>query len=63
MAMTDIADVDLDEMLREEAEDVFCEEGRLANGQLYNLKAGLDLQVGYSRIAGRSDWLFCDLWL
>lgn len=31
MALTDIAGDDLDEMLREEAEDVFYEDGRLAN--------------------------------
>ncbi len=33
MAMTDIAEDDLDEMMREEAEDVFYEDGRLAKGQ------------------------------
>lgn len=32
MAVTDIARDDLDEMLREEAEDVFYEDGRLARG-------------------------------
>lgn len=35
MAVTDIAEDDLDEMLREEAEDVFFEEGRFPKGQLY----------------------------
>ncbi|GLD60649.1 rho family-interacting cell polarization regulator 2 isoform X1 [Lates japonicus] len=35
MAMTDIAEDDLDEMMREEAEDVFYEDGRLAKGQLW----------------------------
>lgn len=62
MAVIDIAEVDLDEMLREEAEDVFSEDGRLAKGHLNSLKADLDLQVGYWRTAGWSDWLFCDLW-
>lgn len=33
MAVTDIARDDLDEMLREEAEDVFYEDGRFARGQ------------------------------
>lgn len=31
MALTDITGDDLDEMLREEAEDVFYEDGRLAS--------------------------------
>lgn len=39
MAMTDIAEDDLDEMMREEAEDVFYADGRLAKGQLSGLKA------------------------
>ncbi|CAM9335139.1 unnamed protein product [Lampetra planeri] len=34
MAVTDIAEDDLDEMMREEAEDVFYEDGRLAKGQM-----------------------------
>lgn len=34
MAMTDIAEDDLDEMMREEAEDVFYEDGRLAEGSV-----------------------------
>ncbi len=46
MAMTDIAEDDLDEMMREEAEDVFYEDGRLAKGQQYSVKAGVGLQVG-----------------
>lgn len=63
MAMTDIAEDDLDEMMREEAEDVFYEDGRLAKGQLGSVKAGVGLQVGFSRITARSDWLVCVLWL
>lgn len=61
MAVTDIAEDGLDEMLREEAEDVFYGDGRLAKGQLYRVKAGVGLEVGCSRIIGRSDWLLCDL--
>lgn len=35
MAVTSIARDDLDEMLREEAEDVFYEDGRFARGQAH----------------------------
>lgn len=34
MAVTDIAEDDLDEMMREEAEDVFSEDGRLCQGSV-----------------------------
>lgn len=34
MAMTDIAEDELDEMMREEAEDVFYEDGRVAECQV-----------------------------
>lgn len=43
MAVTDIAVDGLDEMLREEAEDVFYEDGRLAEGQLWCVKPGVGL--------------------
>lgn len=47
MAVTDIAEDDLDEMMREEAEDVFYEDGRIAKSQNVKcLKAGVGLQVG-----------------
>lgn len=70
MAMTDIAEDDLDEMMREEAEDVFYEDGRLAKGQLWREREqGVGLQVGCkAEIAarglqrGQTGW-FCDLWL
>lgn len=34
MAMTDIAEDDLDEMMREEAEDVFYEDGKACQGSV-----------------------------
>lgn len=34
MAVTDIAEDDLDERMREEAEDVFYEDGRIAKSQM-----------------------------
>lgn len=37
MAVTDIAEDDLDEMMREEAEDVFYEDGRIAKGQMWTV--------------------------
>lgn len=42
MALTDVARDELDEMLREEAEDVFYEDGRLAGaGSVCGPAAGL----------------------
>ncbi|CAB1457009.1 unnamed protein product [Pleuronectes platessa] len=46
MAMTDIVEDDLDERMQEEAEDVFQEDGKLAKGQLWRVRAGVGLQVG-----------------
>lgn len=43
MAVADIARDDVDEMLREEAEDVFYDDGRLAG-----VNARVGLQVGCS---------------
>ncbi len=69
MAMTDIAEDDLDEMMREEAEDVFYEDGRLAKGQFVKCESrrgftgGLQGWTGGSRNAARSGWLVWDLWL
>lgn len=63
MAVTDIAEDGLDEMLREEAEDVFYEDGRLAEGQLCSVKAGVGLQDGCSRTTGTADWLIFELQL
>lgn len=41
MAMTDIAEDDLDEMMREEAEDVFYEDGRLAKAKSVESRRGI----------------------
>lgn len=38
--MANIAEDDLDEMMREEAEDVFFEDGRNAKGQLWSAGSG-----------------------
>lgn len=47
MAVTDIAEDDLDEMMREEAEDVFYEDGRIAKSQMWSvLKRAWVWQVG-----------------
>lgn len=40
MALTDIAGGDLEEMLREEAEDVFYDDGRLQAAELEDQSAG-----------------------
>lgn len=37
MAVTDIAEDDLDERMREEAEDVFYEDGRIAKSQMWSV--------------------------
>ena len=44
MAMIDIAEDDLDEMMHEEAEDIFYEDGRLNKDP--SVRAGVGLQVG-----------------
>lgn len=40
MAMTDIAEDDLDEMMREEAEDVFYEDGKARQGSAVKCEGG-----------------------
>lgn len=63
MALTDIAGDDLDEMLREEAEDVFYEDGRLANEDgVGGVEAGAGSQVAPAHRWRRlgSGWLECD---
>lgn len=40
MAVTDILENDLDEIMREEAEDVFYEDGRFAKGPLCKSRRG-----------------------
>lgn len=40
MAVTDISEDDLDEVMREEAEDVFFADGKLARGQLRESRCG-----------------------
>lgn len=64
MAVTDILENDLDEIMREEAEDVFYEDGRFAKGQLCESRRGFTggLQ-GCGGCLSLSDWLVCDLWL
>lgn len=67
MAMTDISENDLDEIMREEAEDVFYEDGRLAEGQLCESRrgftGGLQGRDCCLRCGALSDWLVCDLWV
>lgn len=64
MAVTDIPEDDLDEMMREEAEDVFYEDGRLAKGSAGKCwETSVGLLVGScSRSRGSlwSLWLVCD---
>lgn len=62
MAVTDIPEDDLDEMMREEAEDVFYEDGRRTMGSAGKCwKTSLLVGCCSCSVCTLRSWLVCDL--
>lgn len=58
MAVTDVSEDDLDQRLREEAEDVFFGDGSPLPGQCWGVRSGVGLQLGCGP-TGFSSWSYC----